>query len=53
MKQEEKQYNEMPEAFKGHYSFDEDGNLIELRNPNEAKEMMNNFFASKNSRTND
>ncbi|MCY9656369.1 hypothetical protein P5G65_36225 [Paenibacillus chondroitinus] len=50
LRQEEKQYNEMPEAFKGHYSFDEDGNLIVLRNPNEAKEMMNNFFASKNSR---
>ena len=43
---------EMPEAFKGHYTLDEDGKLIELRNPNEVKEMLNNFFASKNSLTN-
>jgi hypothetical protein len=49
--QEEKQYNEMPDAFKGHYTFDEDGNLIELRNSEEVKEMLNNFFTSKNNQT--
>jgi hypothetical protein len=49
--QEEKQYNAMPDAFKGHYTFDEDGNIIELRNPEEAKEMLNNFFESKRTRT--
>ena len=53
LRQEEKQYNEMPEAFKGHYTFDEDGKLIVLRNPNEVKEMLNNFFASQNNLTND
>jgi hypothetical protein len=53
LSQEEKQYNDMPEAFKGHYTVDEDGNLIELRNRDEVKEMLNSFFASKNSRTTD
>jgi hypothetical protein len=43
----EKQYDDMPNAFKGHYTFDEDGNFIELRKPEESKKIMNDFFASK------
>ena len=44
LRQEEKQYNEMPDAFKGHITYDEDGNLIELREQEEVKEMMRTFF---------
>ncbi|HZG17042.1 MAG TPA: hypothetical protein VE710_18800 [Candidatus Bathyarchaeia archaeon] len=45
--QVEKQYHDMPDAFKGHYTFDEDGNFIELRSPKESKQLMDNFFATR------
>lgn len=47
--QVEQQYHDMPDAFKGHYTFDEDGKLIELRSPKEMKQMMDNFFATHRS----
>lgn len=45
--QEEKQYNNMPDAFKGHYTFDENGTYIALRNSEETKKMLDDFFKSK------
>ncbi|MNU90818.1 hypothetical protein D3C71_806950 [compost metagenome] len=45
--QEEQQYNEMPEVFKGHHTYDEDGNFIELRSADEVQEMLNHFFAAR------
>lgn len=51
--QEEKQYHDMPDAFKGHHTYDIDGNLILLRAPNEVKKMLNTFFASQNNATYD
>ncbi|WP_373233281.1 hypothetical protein [Cohnella sp.] len=45
--QVEKQYHDMPEAFKGHYTFDEDGKAVELRSPTKAKQMMQHFFATQ------
>lgn len=50
LEQEEKQYSNMPDAFKGHYTFDEDGNVIKLRDTDEVKKMMDDFFASKRSK---
>lgn len=46
LKQEEQQYNEMPDAFKGHHTYDEDGNFIVLRSAEEVQEMLNKFFSS-------
>lgn len=45
--QVEKQYHDMPEAFKGHYTFDEDGKAVELRSPKETKQMIEHFFATQ------
>jgi len=45
LQQVEKQYQEMPEAFKGHFTFDEAGEAVELRSPNETKQMIERFFA--------
>jgi hypothetical protein len=47
----EKQYNEMPDAFKGHYTTDELGNIIQLRNPEETSKMMQDFFDKQRTRT--
>jgi hypothetical protein len=38
------QYNEMPEAFKGHFTVDENGNTIALRSPEETNKMITDFF---------
>jgi hypothetical protein len=38
------QYNEMPDAFKGHFTIDEDGNTILLRSPEETNKMLSEFF---------
>jgi predicted transcriptional regulator len=43
-----KQYNEMPEAFKGHFTVDEDGNTVKLRSPEETNRMITEFFEKKN-----
>ena len=47
LQQVEKQYQDMPEAFKGHFTYDEDGRPVLLRLPRETKKMMDRFFASK------
>lgn len=47
LQQVEKQYEDMPEAFKGHFTFDEDGKAVQLRSPHETKVMMERFFASQ------
>ncbi|SDM49251.1 hypothetical protein [Paenibacillus jilunlii] len=45
LQQVEKQYHDMPEAFQGHYTFDEDGKAVQLRSPRETKQMIERFFA--------
>lgn len=47
LQQVEKQYHDMPEAFQGHYTFDEEGKAVQLRSPEETKQMMERFFASQ------
>lgn len=42
------QYNEMPEAFKGHFTVDEDGNMVLLRTPEETNKMITEFFDKEN-----
>lgn len=42
--QEEKQYNDMPDAFKGYFTFNEAGEYIELKTPEESKRLMDDFF---------
>jgi hypothetical protein len=44
--QEEELYKAMPEAFKGYFTLDEKGNLVELLNSNEIKKKMEDFFSS-------
>jgi hypothetical protein len=44
----EEQYNEMPEAFKGHFTVDEDGNTVFLRTPEESNKMITEFFEKEN-----
>ncbi|WP_428228816.1 hypothetical protein [Flavobacterium sp.] len=38
------QYNTMPEAFKGHFTIDENGEFVSLRNPGESSTMIKDFF---------
>ncbi|MHC6201988.1 hypothetical protein ACYULU_02190 [Breznakiellaceae bacterium SP9] len=40
----QKQYDEMPEAFKGHFTTDENGNTVLLRTPEETNKMITDFF---------
>jgi len=40
----ERQYNEMPDAFKGHFTVDLDGEIIQLRSPEKTRKMMDEFF---------
>lgn len=40
----EKQYHEMPDAFKGHFTVDANGEVITLRSQAESSKMMNDFF---------
>ncbi|WP_313638032.1 hypothetical protein [Paenibacillus sp.] len=42
--QEEKQYNAMPDAFKGHFTIDEKGNSVQLRSPEETTKMLDEFW---------
>ncbi len=46
--QVEKQYQDMPEAFRRHFTFDETGKAVQLRTPSETKQMIERFFASQN-----
>jgi hypothetical protein len=39
------QYDEMPEAFKGHFTVDENGNTILLRTVEETNKMIADFFS--------
>ena len=43
----QKQYNEMPDAFKGHFTVDENGNTVALRSPRESSKMINDFFRNE------
>ena len=43
-KQLEKQYNEMPDAFKGIFTFDEKGDLLSLMSPQESSKRLTEFF---------
>jgi hypothetical protein len=45
--QEEKQYNAMPNAFKGYFTLDEKGNHVGLMNGEEIRKKMNDFFKHK------
>lgn len=38
------QYERMPEAFKGHITTDESGEIVLLRTPGESSKMIRNFF---------
>lgn len=40
----ENQYHAMPDAFKGHFTTDENGEHVALRTPGESKKMINDFF---------
>jgi len=40
------QYDAMPDAFKGHFTTDENGEFVSLRNPEESSKMINDFFNS-------
>jgi hypothetical protein len=44
LKQVNEQYNAMPEAFKGHFTIDENGEFVSIRNPEESSKMMKDFF---------
>jgi len=39
-----RQYDAMPEAFKGHFTTDENGEIVALRKPEEVKNMMDKFW---------
>ncbi|TWE07169.1 hypothetical protein FB481_104255 [Pseudomonas sp. AG1028] len=47
LEQVNQQYEAMPEAFKGHFTVDENGTLITLREPGASSAMIRQFFASK------
>lgn len=38
------QYNAMPEAFKGHFTIDKNGEFVSLRTPEESSQMIKDFF---------
>lgn len=42
----EKQYNDMPDCFKGIFTLDDNGNAYPLRDPEEVKQSMRAFFDS-------
>lgn len=44
LEQVNKQYSAMPEAFKGHFTTDENGESVMLRKPEETKKMMDKFW---------
>ena len=44
LEQVNKQYNAMPEAFKGHFTTDENGESVMLRKPEEIKTIMDKFW---------
>jgi hypothetical protein len=44
LEQVNKQYDAMPEAFKGHFTTDENGESVMLRKPEEIKTIMDKFW---------
>jgi hypothetical protein len=38
------QYNAMPEAFKGHFTIDKNGESVSLRTPEDSSQMIKDFF---------
>lgn len=44
LEQVKRQYNAMPEAFKGHFTIDENGESVMLRNPEEIKNIIDKFW---------
>lgn len=44
--QEEKQYHAMPDAFKGHFTLNERGDIVQLRSLAETKRMLDGFKSS-------
>lgn len=44
------QYNAMPDAFKGHFTTDENGEFVALRKPAEVNAMMDKFWKEDRSR---
>ena len=47
LNQVNEQYNAMPEAFKGHFTIDKNGEFVSLRNPDESSQMIKDFFNGK------
>ncbi|WP_164463850.1 hypothetical protein [Chryseobacterium sp. G0186] len=41
------QYERMPDAFKGHFTTDENGEIVNLRTADESSKMMRLFFDQK------
>lgn len=46
--QEEKQYHAMPDAFKGHFTLNERGDIVQLRSLGESKRMLDEFRSRGN-----
>lgn len=44
LEQVNKQYDSMPDAFKGHFTTDENGELVLLRSNEEIRNMLDNFY---------
>ncbi|SDH06432.1 hypothetical protein SAMN05216588_102293 [Pseudomonas flavescens] len=47
LEQVEAQYQAMPEAFKGHFTVDEEGTLVTLREPAAGRALIRQFFDSQ------
>lgn len=47
LEQVNNQYNSMPDAFKGHFTIDENGDYVELRKPEEVKIIMDQFWENE------
>ncbi len=46
----EKQYNDMPKEFKGHFTVDENGEIVKLRSSEKSSKMMDKFFKKQGMR---
>lgn len=47
LEQVNRQYNDMPDAFKGHYTIDENGEIIMLKSPRESKRIIEEFWEAE------
>ena len=50
LEQVNRQYDKMPSAFKGHFTTDEDGEIVLLRKSEETKSIIHKFWDSKRKR---